>query len=193
VIDKKGKKLYKSRTFHVAKKDLNFKYGWKPGNPSPGSKVKYFMKDISGGVPPYRIRWSLDGNTVGRGKSGDFTYRGSSKGVLAVSIEDSRGQVKTGASEIKTGGNSLDFKFWWTRSYPIVGQTVRFGVKNIEGGTPPYKIIWRMNGRIIGKGGKIRYTFQKSGKNIVEVEVTDSRGITKTGKESFNVEKRPKR
>jgi len=93
--------------------------------------------------------------------------------------------------KIKADSNPLDFKFWWTRSNPIVGQTIRFGVKDLKGGSPPYSIKWKMNGKVIGSGEKIRYKFKKTGKNILEVEVSDSKRRTKTGTRIFYIGRRP--
>lgn len=191
VIDRNRRKASKTRQFIVSKKDLNFKYGWSPGLPEKSGKIRCFVRDLSGGIPPYKIRWSMDDKIVGTGTKGIFNFPNADRANLSISVMDSRGKVKMGFHEIKADNNPLDFKFWWTRSTPIAGQTVRFGVKDIKGGSAPYNIRWKMNGKVIGTGEKIRYKFDKTGKNILEVEVSDSKRRTKTGTRIFDIGRRP--
>ena len=196
VTDKNGKKAAKSRHFKAADEKLSFKFGVKPNGGTSGNRISYFINDLKGGVSPYKIKWVVDGKVVGEGKKGKFTLPSSERNILTVSVEDSRGELKIGFLRLNLNSSSkgsLDFKFWWTRSNPILGQSVRFGVRDITGGTPPFVIKWTMNGENIGEGKKIRYRFNKTGKNILKVTVTDSSGKSRSATKDFDVSRKPER
>lgn len=196
VTDKNGKKEAKNRHFKVAESDLSFRYSLDPVKPEPGKELKYSVTDMKGGIPPYKITWTLDGKVVGNDKEGTVKVPESSGGLFTLTVEDSRGLIRTGSGKPLPDGSAvspIDYQFWWTRSNPIPGQTVRFGVRDITGGTPPYTFVWKVNGQEVGKENKLRYSFTKTGEHKLEVTITDSKGISKTAEKVFNVGSKPER
>lgn len=196
VTDKNGRKGAKSRAFKVSEKDLSFRYTLEPAKPEPGKDLKYSVTDLKGGIPPYKITWTLDGKAVGSEREGSVKVPDSSGGLFTLIVEDSRGLIRTGSGKPmpeEIASSPIDFQFWWTRSDPIPGQTVRFGVRDITGGSSPYTVLWMVNGQIAGKGEKIRYSFLKTGEYKLEVIVTDSKGNKRTADKVFIVGSKPGR
>ena len=196
VSDKNGKIGSKNRHFKVAESDLSFRYSLDPAKPEAGRELKYSVTDLKGGIPPYKISWTLDGKVVGNDKEGSTKIPESSNCLFTLIVEDSRGLIRTGSGKPMPSQNSsspIDYQFWWTRSNPIPGQTVRFGVRDITGGIPPYTVVWKMNGQEVGKGTKIRYSFVKTGEHKLEVTITDSKGNSRTAEKVLMVGNKPAR
>ncbi len=196
VTDKNGKKEAKNRHFKVAESDLSFRYSLNPGKPEPGKDLKYSVLDLKGGIPPYKISWVLDGKVVSNDKEGSVKIPETSGGLFTLIVEDSRGLIRTGSGKpipAETSSSPVDFQFWWTRSNPVPGQTVRFGVRDITGGTAPYSVVWKVNGKEVGKSSKIRYNFPDTGVYKLEVIVTDSKGNSRTADKVFNISNKPQR
>lgn len=175
---------------------MSFRYSLNPAKPEPGKELKYSVIDLKGGIPPYKITWILDGKVVGNDKEGSVKIPESSGGLFTLIVEDSRGLIRTGSGKpiiAEKSGSPIDYQFWWTRTNPIPGQTVRFGVRDIAGGTPPYTVVWKVNGREVGKETKLRYSFSKTGEHKLEVIVTDSKGNSRTAEKVFIIGSKPER
>jgi hypothetical protein len=191
VYDKSGKAKKMSRNFIAAKQDLNFTYGWKPQFPNRGEKIDFFFRELSGGIPPYDIKWSLDSVKAGTGKTGEAEMPDARDALLLVTVTDARGCIKTASTVIATQSSPIDYRFWWSNPTPVQGQTVRFAVLDLKGGSPPYKILWKMDGKSIGSGEKIRYSFESTGEHLLEVEVTDSKDNRLSGEKKFDIRVKP--
>ncbi|MCE1245672.1 MAG: hypothetical protein LWY06_03390 [Firmicutes bacterium] len=191
VTEKSGKTTKLNRIFQVSPKPMAFSYGWSPENPTRGEKVKLFIRELSGGIPPYEIRWKLDSRDAGAGNTGEADMPESPTALLTVVIKDARGCLKTASTVINAQNSALDYRFWWSNPSPVPGQNVQFAVVDLKGGTPPYEIIWKIDGKNIGKGDKIRYVFEATGEHLLEVEVTDSKGNKLAGEKKFNIKAKP--
>lgn len=195
VSDNSGFKAVAERLFLVSRHPLTCRYGWQPEFPVRGQKVSLFLKELKGGVAPCEIEWLVNGEKIVKtvktdgNESASFIFPDSDTAEVSLIVKSAGGEIRIYSSIISADENPMVYDYWWTVDRPIPGQNVRFGLKNLSGGKPPFVIEWFVNGNRIGSGEKIRYVFAESGKYILKVSVTDSTGRILSSEREFEVVK----
>lgn len=191
-VNKEGKKLSGERVFQAASEDLTFIWTWSPVRPHKGGGLTFKLSRLSGGVPPYEIRWIIQGKEY-QGDRAEISVASDEDIDVIVLVKDSRGQIKMGSETLSVSPETLNFTLWWSASDPIRGQTLRWEVRDLKGGSPPYEIFWKINGEPAGEGDFLRHTFTETGMHQIEVEVIDSEGKSAKGIKTYDIQWRPQR
>jgi hypothetical protein len=131
--------------------------------------------NASGGSPPYRFLWNVGSQGLA---AENVTLSFPSAGVypLLVSVSDQYGvEVQENLTATATGPSLFAVASPGTTD---VGVPVRFTASPPEGGTAPYNYTWHWPDGTESFGSNVSRAFESPGPAIVEIVLTDARGVT---------------
>jgi hypothetical protein len=192
VRDSRGTVTTRSLNFNVgASQSLNCNFNWSSNSPAIGQTVQFRVLGLTGGTPPYTIRWQMNGGQFGTSADSSYTFRTAGTYNLNAEVRDSAGNVKTRSNTfvVNSGGQStgLNFGISMSNNKPAVRDRVNMSISRLSGGTPPYSATWTINGQSAGSGMSVNYTFTRAGNCTITAVVTDNSGQTKTVSRTITV------
>lgn len=149
--------------------------------PSIGQLVSLNASNVSGGSPPYRFEWSVDGTRISEDSSARNTWYREGRSKVTLKVYDSQGSSTSVHHTFQIGsggGGNLTFSQQVSNSNPRINDSVTFKAENVRGGTPPYSYRWEVNGFTIGMFDTTTYRFNQPGNFTVKITVKDNAGNT---------------
>jgi hypothetical protein len=185
------KVLLKDRTNYVSEQTLLLRV-----NPDPRAQLVFnrSFSDIgvplpisvvvSGGTPPYSVNWYVNHTYATSGSLFYFVPRDNATYFVQAKITDDTGYtILTQALVLRVFSDPVAFLN--VTSSPFTGK-VRATVY-VEGGTPPYRFAWYVNGRALNTSSQQIYlTLPKFGQNVIKLVVLDSSGYSITLEHKVN-------
>ena len=131
-----------------------------------------FKARITGGKPPYDIKWFSDGELIGNSES--FTKRLSKgKHTIQLQVTDSQGTTVKRTVSISTG-STIDAEIVLPREGNYWGE-IEFRA-SIAGGTPPYDVSWTSStDGFLSEETNFTQSLSE-GKHTIILEIVDSEG-----------------
>ena len=180
VYDKYKRKTVKYYTYRVGGSSgaIKARISYSTDRPSLGQLVTLNAANVSGGSPPYRYEWSVDGTRISGDASARNTWYREGNSKVTLKVYDSSGSSSSvhHTFRVGSGGGSLSFRDWISNSNPQLNDTVTLKAENVKGGTSPYSYQWEINGKKISSSPTTIHRFNRAGTYTVKVTVTDNAG-----------------
>lgn len=139
-----------------------------------------FTARITGGVPPYTIRWDFGDRTTSNEQVVEKTYSRLGDYVVTLTVTDSVGEsFSTQRTVILLARAPLTAALEISSPNAQVGEALRF-VARIGGGVSPHRINWDFGDGATATGSSATHAFSRAGSFLVKLVVTDDYGATVT-------------
>jgi len=189
VTDSRGITSWNSYVYNVhGKSNFNFGYTVSDSFPRIGETVYFRIQNIYGGNYPYYFRWEMNGRQFATGKYVNYTFRSSGTYRLRIIGRDSYGNTRTKDRTFQVGSSGqVYFDLDQSDSTPSINQLVQYRIKNIRGGTSPYRYKWRFSTGTTGSSSRFSYRFRKRGTYVLRVTVYDRYNRSRTRSYTYRV------
>lgn len=179
-------------TIQGSSEPLSFDINVSNSSPKQGETVNFYARNIKGGVTPYVVTWTMNGRGIGSGQNASYRFGTGSYTLNAVVKDRSGSEVSRSYNfNVQASEDPFRVSFSWSENEPRPGKPVIFRANNISGGKPPYIVKWFIDGRQIGSGDNLSYTFDRPGNYSLRAEAMDANGQKKTTLHNFRVSGSP--
>lgn len=139
-----------------------------------------FTARITGGVPPYTIRWDFGDRTTSNEQVVEKTYSRLGDYVVTLTVTDSVEQsFSTQRTVILLARAPLTAALEISSPTAHVGEALQF-VARIGGGVSPHRFNWDFGDGATATGSSATHAFSRAGSFLVKLVVTDDYGATVT-------------
>lgn len=139
-----------------------------------------FTARITGGVPPYRIRWDFGDRTTSNEPVVEKTYSRLGEFVVTLTVTDSVGEdFRTQRTVVLLARAPLSAALEVSSQNASVGEQVRFAAR-VSGGVSPHRFSWDFGDGVTATGASATHAFTRAGSFLVKLVVTDDYGVTLT-------------
>jgi len=139
-----------------------------------------FTALITGGVPPYRIRWDFGDRTTSNEPVVEKIYRRLGDFVVTLTVTDAVGEEFRAQRTISLLARApLVAALEFSPANPLVGEQVRFAAR-VSGGVSPHRFGWNFGDGATATGASATHAFSSAGSFLVTLSVTDDYGATVT-------------
>ena len=139
-----------------------------------------FTARITGGVPPYRIRWSFGDRTTSTEAVVEKTYSRLGEFLVTLTVTDSVGETFQVQRTVKVLSRAPLAAFLEVSSQNVsVGEQVRFAAR-ASGGVSPHRFSWDFGDGTTAAGASVAHAFSSAGTFTVKLVVTDDYGESLT-------------
>lgn len=142
--------------------------------------------DVTGGTPPYKYSWSLDGKAHAERTQPTIKFKAGPKPgtrEIKVAVTDSgkpelksEASIKITVEKSKVKSDIFDVEISATKTEVFIGEKIKIAAKT-NGGTEPFKYTWYINGKYqpqLDNSGSIYYKTTKEGSSNILVCAIDS-------------------
>lgn len=146
-----------------------------------------FTARITGGVPPYRIRWDFGDRTTSSEAVVEKTYNRLGEYVVTLTVTDSVGETFFTQRTVTILRRAPLAAFLDVSSQNVsVGDQVRFAAR-ASGGVSPLRYSWDFGDGTTAAGASVAHAFSSAGTFTVKLVVTDDYGESLTLTKSITV------
>lgn len=121
------------------------------------------------------IVWRVDGEVIGSERTTTHTFDEPGDHLVNLTVTDDDGASDSVVTPVTVTGENEPpaVEFLRSRERATSGETVTFSVEANDTDGEILSYEWRVDGKLVGDGPSLEYTFEEAGSYRVEVEVTD--------------------